>query len=157
MHAHRARTQLGGAAAVRVCREHAERPPPGHVEHLKGHSCPGRRGAVLICHAHRKTPRVRVALRYVDEHGAAGASHYVLGRAAKVREEPRCHHGRAPRGGREPATVERLLGLAGAEVVPGAVRVRLDPGVVVVAVRPPGHVELARRDAHRAQGAHEQR
>ena len=35
--AHAAKAELGLRATVRVCREYAEWPPPGHVEHLKRH------------------------------------------------------------------------------------------------------------------------
>ena len=61
------------------------------------------------------------------------------------------HQHGAAGGGGEPTAVERLFGLAGAQVVPFAVDVRFDPGVVVIAVGPQGSVDLASGDAVCAQ------
>ncbi len=62
------------------------------------------------------------------------------------------HHGACGNIG-EPAHVEGGGGFAGAEEVPFAIDPDLDPGVVVVAVRPARGVALAGGDANGAQGS----
>ena len=51
----------------------------------------------------------------------------------------------------KPACVIQFARLAGARKVPGAVHPVLDPGMIVLAVRPPRRIDLARRNADRTK------
>lgn len=59
-------------------------------------------------------------------------------------------------GGIEPAPVQNGLGLTGPQEAPLSVAQGLHPGVVVVAVGPPGGVDLPGGDAHAAQGGYQE-
>ena len=59
-------------------------------------------------------------------------------------------------GGVEPAPIQHRLRLTRAQEPPFTVAQNLHPGVVVVTVRPPGGVYLSGRQAHRAQGGHQE-
>ena len=59
--------------------------------------------------------------------------------------------------GVEPPQVEHRFRLAGPEEMPPSVGPGLDPGVVVVGVRPARRVNLPGRDTHRPQRSDEQR
>jgi len=82
----------------------------------------------------------------IPAHGGAVEGGAPLAEEAAVNE-----HG-AGGGGVEPPPVQHGLGLAGPQKAPAAIAQGLYPGVVVVAVGPPGGVDLPGGDAHAAQG-----
>ena len=59
--------------------------------------------------------------------------------------------------GIEPAQVEYRFGLAGTKEIPATVDPGFDPGMIVVGMCPSRSIDLARGDAHRAQGCHQER
>ena len=128
--------------------------PGGGVDERQAHVGVAYRGAGLVAHRDSERDGGAVGGGLVDDHLAALAGQrgvIALEVASVVGEQARVHEHRAAGGGGEPATVQLLLGLAGAQVVPCAVNVGLDPGVVVVAVRPQRGVHLACGDTVGAQ------
>ena len=86
-----------------------------------------------------------------------GGGANIDGAGGVVAEHAGVHEHGAGRGAVEPATVQPLLGFAGAHEPPHAVDHRLDPGVVVVAVGPARRVDLSRGHADGQQRGHQQR
>ena len=157
VHAQGGKAQLQRHVAALVGEHGGSRAPGGHVEYLDRD-----RGATdgLVVSHDLDLERLRdgIGVGDVEQTRAAHAARVLLGHGvvAVVGEHARLLHERAAAGVGEPAAVKLLLGLAGAEVVPVVAREGLDPGVVVVAVGPPRRVDLARRDADRAQRRHEE-
>ena len=89
--------------------------------------------------------------------GVVGRGFHHLLRAVVITEDLGVHQHPAAGRGVEPPQVEHRFRLAGPEEMPPSVGPGLDPGVVVVGVRPAGRVDLPGRDAHRAQRSDEQR
>ena len=89
--------------------------------------------------------------------GVVGRGFHHLLRAVVITEDLGVHQHPAAGRGVEPPQVEHRFRLAGPEEMPPSVGPGLDPGVVVVGVRPAGRVDLPGRNAHRAQRRDEQR
>ena len=161
-HASHAQPQGDAPLAVRLAAGNL--PGGGHVQHGQGHPGPCRRGAIGPGHLHREALCVPVAGGDVL-HGHAlldvPVHRVCLGEQegdllpAALDKGPGVDHHRAGGGVGEPAPVQLGLGLAGAQVAPALAVKGLHPGVVVVAVGPPGHVHLPGGNAHAAQGRHQ--
>ena len=158
-HAALAQPQPGGA--VRAGGAGGDLCQLPHIEQAEGHPGPGQRPALGVADSDGDRDHRGVVLGDALVHHAAplvrvqgvgpGEQELCLlpgagGEAAGVDE-----HGPGRRPG-EPAPVQLGLGLAGPQILPAAAGKGLHPGVVVVAVGPPGGVHLPGGDAHGPQG-----
>ena len=141
--------KLRRAAAVRP--DHCRGKYLRRVDDAERHLCPGSRTAVRLAHEHAQRAHGRVARRLVQKrHRTVFGDDCVVRRGSA--EQAAVHQNRAAGRAGKPAAVQLRLRLTGAEIVPCAAAEGLDPGVVVVAVRPAGRVHLPRRDPNCAQG-----
>ena len=128
--------------------------PFGGVYKRQAHIGAGYRLARLIGDRNREFDGGAVGRRLVHDDLAAFAREdaaVALEIAAVVGEQARVHQHGASGGGGEPTAVKRLFGLASAQVVPFAIDIRFDPGVVVIAMGPKRGVNLTSGDAVCAQ------
>ena len=146
--------KLRRAAAVRP--DHCRRKHLRRVDDAERHRRPGSRAAVRPAYEHRQRAHGRIARRLVQKrHRAIFGDDRVVRRGSA--EQAAVHQDRAAGRAGEPTAVQLRLRLTGAEIVPCAVAEGLDPGVVIVAVRPAGRVHLPRRDPGCAQGVDRKR
>ena len=120
------------------------------VDNAERHRRIGSRTSVRLSDEHRKRPHRRVARCLIQKcHRTVLCNHLVVCRrsAEQAAVYQNCAAGRAG----EPAAVEPRLRLTCAEIVPCAVAEYLNPGVVIVAVRPAWRVHLPCRDPGGAQ------
>ena len=94
---------------------------------------------------------------YHVDFGVVGcAAHHLLGPVVAAKHLGVHQHAAAGRG-IEPAQVEYRFGLAGTKEMPASVDPGFYPGMIVVGMCPSRSIYLARGDAHRAQGCHQER
>ena len=105
--------------------------------------------------SHRKRGAGGIIRDHVD-FGIVGRGFHHLFRTVVIAEYLGVHQHSAAGRGVEPPEVQHRFRLAGPEEIPPPVGPGLDPGVVVVGMRPAGRVNLPGRDAHRPQGRDEQ-
>ena len=160
VHQHGAEPELDGGTAVLVGGQLGDRREFGHIEQFKAHVGTGHGGAVGIGHRDGQSGGRRVGGREVLQYRGplpAGRRRNIDRSGRVIAEHAGVNQHRAGRRTVEPSAVQPLLGLAGPHETPDAVDHRLNPGMVVVAMRPTRGVHLTRGDADGAQGAHQQR
>ena len=95
--------------------------------------------------------RWRVVVDHVDLRIAVGVFHDLF-RTVIFSENLRVHQHTTISRAVEPAEIQDRFRLAGTEEIPFAIDPSLDPGVVIVRMRPARRVDLPGRNAHRAEG-----
>ena len=129
----------------------------GHIQHIEPDPGPGQGRALGVCHRYGQSGSLCIPAGFVVHQAHPLTLHQSLllqSLADEIEKDSAAHHHGPAGGAVEPAPVQNRLWLTGAQEVPVSLDVDLYPGVVVVAMAPPGHINLPCGNADRPEGCH---
>ena len=152
---HIAQTGAQAASAVRTGILGAHSMELAIIVQLELHARIGHRIAAFIGHQHLDRSHGGIIGRNIYLREVRIPGHHFLD-SVVITKDIRVHQHTAAGRGVKPTQIEHRLRLAGAQEVPFAIGPGFHPSMVVVGMRPARGVDLAGRDAYRAEGGHQE-